>query len=102
MPNTVFWNLIVYCFSTEKNKNIFHFQNLPIERFWVEVNVSVNYPIKRILVEMDDNQIIDINDDIHKFCASFVSIQVASLGLETVAASWNEHINQVINIFYLY
>ena len=35
---------------------------------------------------------IDMNDDIHKFCVSFVSIQVASFGLETVVASWNEHI----------
>ena len=35
---------------------------------------------------------IDMNDDIHKFCVSFVSIQVASFGLEAVVASWNEHI----------
>ena len=35
---------------------------------------------------------ICMNDDIHKFCVSFVSIQVASFGLETVAASWNKHI----------
>ena len=35
---------------------------------------------------------IDMNDDIRKFCVLFVSIQVASFGLETVVASWNEHI----------
>ena len=65
---------------------------MPIERLWVEVNVRVNCPIKRILVQMDNNEMIDMNDDIHKFCVSFVSIQVASFGLETVVASWNEHI----------
>ena len=65
---------------------------MPIERFWVEFNVRVNYPIKHILVEMDNNQMNDMNDDIHKFCVSFVSIQVASFGLEAVVASWNEHI----------
>ena len=41
---------------------------------------------------MDNNEMIDMNDDIHKFCVSFVSIQAASFGLETVVASWNEHI----------
>ena len=41
---------------------------------------------------MDNNQMVDVNDDIHKFCVSFVSIQAASFGLETVFASWNEDI----------
>ena len=41
---------------------------------------------------MDNSQMVDMNDDIHKFCVSFVSIQVASFGLETVFASWNEDI----------
>ena len=41
---------------------------------------------------MDNNQVTDMNDDIPKFCVSFVSIQVASFHLETVAASWIEHI----------
>ena len=63
-----------------------------IERFWVELNVRVNYPVKGILVEMDNNQMIYMNDDIHKFFGSFLSIQVASFGLETVVASWNKHI----------
>ena len=35
---------------------------------------------------------IDMNDDINKFCVPFLSIQVASFGLETVVGSWNEHI----------
>ena len=65
---------------------------MSIERLWVEVNVRVNCPIKRILVQTDINEMIDMNDDIHKFCVSFVSIQVASFGLEAVVASWNEHI----------
>ena len=41
---------------------------------------------------MDNNQMVDMNDDIHKFCVSFVSIQVASFGLEKIFASWNEDI----------
>ena len=65
----------------------FHFQNLPIETLWVEVNVRLYYLIKHILVEMDINQMMDMNDDIHKFCVPFVSIQVASFDLETLVAS---------------
>ena len=72
---------------------------MPIERFWVEVNVRVNYPIKCFLAEMDNNQMIDLSDDIHKFCVSFVSIQVASFGLETIFASWNEDIVPSNNFF---
>ena len=34
---------------------------------------------------------IDMSDDINKFFVPFVSIQVASFGLETVLALWNEH-----------
>ena len=41
---------------------------------------------------MDNNQMNYMNDDMHKFCVAFVSIQVASFGLETIAASWNKHI----------
>ena len=63
-----------------------------IERFWVEVNFRINYPIKAILFEMDNNQMIFMNDDIHKFCVSFVPIEVASFDLETVVASWNKYI----------
>ena len=69
----------------------FLFQNLPIERFWPEVNARVNYPIKTALVELDNNRVIDMDNEAYKFCVSFVSCQVASFGLQTVIASWNEH-----------
>ena len=45
----------------------FVYQNLPVERIWSEVNVSVNYPIKQILVEIDNNMDIDMNVNVHKF-----------------------------------
>ena len=45
----------------------FVYQNLPVERIWSEVNVRVNYPIKQILVEIDNNMDIDMNVNVHKF-----------------------------------
>ena len=45
----------------------FVYQNIPVERIWSEVNVRVNYPIKQILVEIDNNMDIDMNVNVHKF-----------------------------------
>jgi len=64
---------------------------LPIERFWPEVNMRVNYPIKKILVELDNNQRIDMECDIQKFCVSAVACRVAQLGLNRVIEAWNLH-----------
>ena len=50
----------------------FVYQNLPVERIWSEVNARVSYPIKKVLVEMDNNMEIDMNDDVLKFCVSAV------------------------------
>ena len=61
-----------------------HFQNLPIEMFCPEVNVRINYPIKKALVELDNNQMIDMSYEIQKFCASFVVCAVASHGFKIV------------------
>ncbi len=55
------------------HRHYFHFhQNLVIERIWVEVNSRVNYHLKRILLEMEDCQEIDMTDDVVKYCVSFV------------------------------
>jgi hypothetical protein len=70
---------------------MFSFQNLPIERFWVEVNIRVNYPIKRILVEMENNEVIDMNCEVQKFCVSFVSCYVSDYGMKILVSSWNAH-----------
>ena len=68
----------------------FIFQNLPIERFWLKVNIRVNYPIKKALVELDSNQMINMSCEIQKLCVSFVACAVASHGLK-IGMSWNAH-----------
>ena len=45
----------------------FIYQNLPLERIRSDVNARVNYLIKKVLVEMDNNMEIEMNVDVHKF-----------------------------------
>ena len=58
--------------------------------FCPEVNVRINYPIKKALVELDNNQMIDMSYEIQKSCASFVVCAVASHGFKIVM-SRNPH-----------
>ena len=45
-------------------------QNLQTERFWVEANTRVNYPIKAALVDFDNRIIFDIDNMVHRYCVS--------------------------------
>lgn len=66
-------------------------QNHCIERIWVEINSRVNYPIKNCLVEMESNDQLNMDCDHIKFCVSWFSIRVASIGTGLAVQSWNEH-----------
>ena len=49
-------------------------QNLTVERLWPQVNSRVNYPIKWILVKMEEDEVIDILDPVTLFvCLSSLS-----------------------------
>ena len=67
-----------------------------IERLWVEINSRINYPVKQVLVEMDNNG--DKNmawhgmaDSLHRYCVSWIAIEVLKIGAETFICSWNSH-----------
>ena len=62
-----------------------------MERLWVEMNCRTNYPVKRALVDMENNGMIDIEDDVTKFCVSWVARQVVEVGLGYAVNSWNSH-----------
>lgn len=62
-----------------------HVYNYMIERLWVEVNRRVNYPVKRILVEMESA------GDLMKHCVSWFTIEVLSVGIQLFVQSWNNH-----------
>ena len=69
-------------------------QNLTIERVWPEVNARVNYPIKRILVDLEEKgilQILDMNNECIQLCVSHFSCQVAKVGMQRFVDAWNFH-----------
>ena len=40
---------------------------------------------------MVENGAVDMENDVHKFCVSFISCQVAYVGLKRFVESWNHH-----------
>ena len=40
---------------------------------------------------MDNNGIVDIENYVQKFCASYVTGEVAKVGFERVVGAWNKH-----------
>ena len=65
------------------------FQNLPIERFWCEVNVRVLYPIKKQLVMLEDMGSLFI--DVDKPAISTVCQKLVRIGLRRCIDAWNSH-----------
>ncbi|XP_020911488.1 uncharacterized protein LOC110249211, partial [Exaiptasia diaphana] len=66
-------------------------QNHAAERIWVEINSRVNYPVKKALNSMVNEEIIDMDDDVTKFCVSWVSSYVCFTGTCQVIDAWNNH-----------
>lgn len=66
-------------------------QNHRAERMWPEINARINYPIKRILVQMEGDGYIDMNDDVVKFSVSWVTIRVVATPVQRFISAWNAH-----------
>ena len=69
----------------------FYQQNLPIERFWVEVNSRVNYPIIHMLNTMKEDSFISLECNQTKFFVSQVTQRLAYFGMQTTVRAWNNH-----------
>ena len=57
----------------------------------MEMNHSVTYPLKRALIEMDNQGSIDMQSDTDKFCVSEIAQAVAAVGMIRMIAAWNDH-----------
>ena len=52
-----------------------------MERLWVEFNKRVNYPIKYILVKMEEEGILDMDLPVDRFCVSWFTLNIANIGV---------------------
>ena len=55
------------------------------------MNHRVNYPLKRILIGMEDEGLINTNHLTTKFCVSFVMVNVDGFGLKLFVEAWNSY-----------
>jgi len=55
------------------------------------VNSRINYPIKALLIEMQESHQFNLQDEYVKFCVLWISIQISRIGVEIFVTAWNEH-----------
>ena len=77
--------------SRESYKKTRSTKNYVAERFWPEVNMRINYPLKRAMNHIVENRDLDISDEILKFCFSWVMLYSSGDAVSHLLNSWNHH-----------
>ena len=57
----------------------------------MEINSRVNYPIKKALISMQQQDIIDMDCPTTKFCTSVIAGKLCQVGLKIHIQAWNSH-----------
>ena len=58
---------------------------------WVEINGRVNYPLKNILIKLEEEGVIDMDSPVDRYCVSQFTLHVANAGATQAVQAWNEH-----------
>lgn len=66
-------------------------KNYRAERLWPEENARVNYPLKRALCFVKEQEIFNMEDPLVIFAVSWVTIHVSKVGSDNFINSWNYH-----------
>ncbi|XP_020900484.1 uncharacterized protein LOC110239119 isoform X2 [Exaiptasia diaphana] len=66
-------------------------RNYRAERMWPEENQRVNYPLKRALCLLLEQDMVNMEDPLTVFAVSWVTIHVSKVGSENMINSWNYH-----------
>lgn len=69
----------------------FNPQNHTVERMWPEVNKRVNFPIKSALIQMVDQESLDMEDGLMRYCVSNLTCQISQIGVQRFVHAWNSH-----------
>ena len=65
--------------------------NYVVERFWPEVNSRVNYPIKRAINILIEQEEFDLEDPVFKYCLSRITLFISFDAVQHFINSWNRH-----------
>ena len=66
-------------------------QNHQAEWVWPEINSRVNYPVKVVLISIKNEEMINMQNLMHKVSVSWVTIHVVTSPIQSFVRAWNCH-----------